>query len=45
MYNKKIKYTYMDGSIIMIIGTFVVTGCIYLYVQAKICTDARNKHL
>ena len=35
----------MDGSIIMIIGTFVVTGCIYLYVQAKICTDARNKHL
>ena len=47
MYNKKNKYIInnMDGSIIMIIGTCVVSGCIYLYVQARICTNARNKHL
>ena len=34
----------MDGSIIIFIGTFVVTGCMYIYLQAKICTKARYNH-
>ena len=35
----------MDGSIIMIIGTCVVSGLAYLYVQARMCANSRNKHL